>query len=107
MVHKKYKWKNGKRYGPYYYENKRVGEKVITTYLGKSGWDKVDKDIRYKNKLNYSYLSIGIILLILLTVFFVGEIKRPLLSPQGEQLSILLSKQSYSQGDKISGEIKL
>ena len=34
MVHKKYSYRNGKRYGPYYYENKRVDGKIITTYLG-------------------------------------------------------------------------
>ena len=36
VVCKKYKRINGKLYGPYYYENKRVGKKVITTYIGKS-----------------------------------------------------------------------
>jgi len=35
-VFKKYTYKKGKRYGPYYYENKRVGDKVITKYLGTS-----------------------------------------------------------------------
>ncbi len=34
VVHKKYTYKNGKRYGPYYYETKRVNGKIVTTYLG-------------------------------------------------------------------------
>ena len=34
VVHKKYTYKDGKRYGPYLYENKRVDGKVVTTYLG-------------------------------------------------------------------------
>lgn len=36
MVHKKYTYKNGKRFGPYYYETKRVDGNVVTTYLGTS-----------------------------------------------------------------------
>src|SRR3989344_8077523 len=36
MVHKKYSYRDGKKYGPYFYENKRVGEKVVTSYLGKN-----------------------------------------------------------------------
>jgi len=34
MVHKKYTYKDGKKFGPYYYETKRVDGKIITTYLG-------------------------------------------------------------------------
>lgn len=34
-MHKKYTRKNGKVYGPYLYENKRVRGKVVTRYLGK------------------------------------------------------------------------
>ena len=34
MVHKKYTYKDGKRYGPYVYETKRVGDRVVTNYLG-------------------------------------------------------------------------
>jgi len=48
MVHKKYTWKGGKRYGPYLYENKRVGEKIVSTYLGKT------KEKRIKFLLLYS-----------------------------------------------------
>lgn len=34
MVHKKYTYKNGKKFGPYLYETKRVDGKIVTTYLG-------------------------------------------------------------------------
>ncbi len=34
MVHKKYTYKNGKRFGPYLYETERVDGKIITRYLG-------------------------------------------------------------------------
>ncbi|RMD67585.1 hypothetical protein D6817_01160, partial [Candidatus Pacearchaeota archaeon] len=35
MPFQKYTYKKGKRYGPYWYENKRVGNKVVSVYLGK------------------------------------------------------------------------
>jgi len=35
MVYKKYIKKDGKRYGPYYYESERIGDKVMTKYLSK------------------------------------------------------------------------
>ncbi|GEM_PF-3695871 len=34
MVHKKYTYKDGKKYGPYYYETKRIDGKIVTKYLG-------------------------------------------------------------------------
>ena len=51
MVHKKYTYKNGKRFGPYYYETKRVNGKVITTYLG--------RDIKSSGKNYYGLFIIG------------------------------------------------
>jgi hypothetical protein len=36
-VYKKFLNKNGKLYGPYLYENKRVGQKIITSYIGRAG----------------------------------------------------------------------
>lgn len=36
MVHVKYTYKDGKKYGPYYYKTERVNGKIITTYLGSS-----------------------------------------------------------------------
>jgi len=35
MAYKKYITKNGKTYGPYIYESKRVGKKVVSIYYGK------------------------------------------------------------------------
>ena len=35
-MHKKFTYKKGKRFGPYYYETKRVNGKIVTTYLGRS-----------------------------------------------------------------------
>jgi len=36
MVYKKYTWKKGKKYGPYFYESKRVGNRVVSYYLGRA-----------------------------------------------------------------------
>lgn len=33
MAYKRYITRNGKRYGPYYYESKRVNGKVVSTYV--------------------------------------------------------------------------
>lgn len=37
MVHEKFTYKDGKQYGPYLYENKRVDGKIVTSYVGKQG----------------------------------------------------------------------
>ena len=39
MVYKKIIKRGNRTYGPYLYENKRVGNKVITTYVGRAGYD--------------------------------------------------------------------
>ena len=36
MVHEKFIYRNGKKYGPYLYENHRVGGKVVTSYVGRT-----------------------------------------------------------------------
>jgi hypothetical protein len=36
VVHEKFIYRNGKKYGPYLYENKRMGDKVITSYVGRT-----------------------------------------------------------------------
>ena len=51
MVYKKYTFKHGRKYGPYLYENKRVGEKVVTNYLGRG-------DVGGKSKLVYVFIAI-------------------------------------------------
>src|SRR3989344_4063473 len=33
MVYKRYIVRNGKRYGPYYYHNRRIGGRVVTQYV--------------------------------------------------------------------------
>ncbi len=99
MVHKKYTYKNGKRYGPYSYENKRVGNKIITTYLGK----------HHKNKFfSLDYFPLGILLFfvfIFLLFYFVGEII--FLAPELGTFYISLDKEKYLPGETLSGNINL
>ena len=64
MVFEKYYYRDGKKYGPYLYENKRVGDKIITSYLGK----KEDFDRKKHLKL----LLFLLIPLILIAAFFVA-----------------------------------
>lgn len=64
MVHKKYTIKNGKAYGPYLYENKRVNGKVVTRYLGKAE----DKKVRRKKTL-YGFLLLSFVCLNLMLSF--------------------------------------
>jgi len=62
MAHKKYTYRNGKRYGPYIYENRRVGDKVITKYIGKGE----------RNLLNifiYTFITIACLVIIYLIGF--------------------------------------
>ncbi len=65
MVYKKYIKRNGKIYGPYYYESYRKNGKVVTKYVG-SG----DENRKIKNK-NYSniFLIISAASLVLFFVF--------------------------------------
>ena len=90
-MYKKYTFKNGVRYGPYLYENKRVGEKIITTYIGK-----------YKKKKETSlfYILIFTLLIFFLIFFFYKN----LLSTGRIVLNI---EDSYINGEKIYGTFKL
>ncbi|MBX4196634.1 hypothetical protein KW805_03525, partial [Candidatus Pacearchaeota archaeon] len=56
-MHKKYIKKNGKVFGPYLYENKRLNGKVVTSYVGKP-----------ERKMHLSYILIFIILVIFLII---------------------------------------
>jgi hypothetical protein len=78
MVHKRYIKRNGKLFGPYYYESYRVGDKVKKRYLG------TEKDIKRKesqkiksskDSINLNTNSIiftitGIFLVVFLFLFF-------------------------------------
>ena len=88
MVYKKYTSKGGKLYGPYLYENKRVGDKVVTSYIGKN-----------KNKNVFSYILIAIVLIAFFYfLFFISK------NPVGRaslELDLV-----YDVGEPILGEMK-
>ena len=88
---KKYKIINGKKYGPYLYENRRVGEKIITNYLGKS-------ETHEKRNINYSILIIIFLLVILASIFVLMD----RLSPTGKV--VLDIKTSYGFGEPLDGK---
>ena len=65
MVYKKYIKRDGKIFGPYYYESYRQNGKVKTRFI--SGPTKNDKREKKNGKTKY-LIALGIILLILLIV---------------------------------------
>ncbi|NCN52031.1 hypothetical protein GW931_03390 [archaeon] len=74
MVYKKYITKNGRVYGPYYYKSKRVGNKVISEYVGES---KDQKITRKKTILVGISLLVVLSLILLLLVssgIFTGKV---------------------------------
>ena len=54
VVHKKYTYKDGKRYGPYYYKTERVNGEIITTYLGSSIDGKRKRTFMSRNLTNHT-----------------------------------------------------
>ncbi|MBS3083900.1 hypothetical protein J4423_03785, partial [Candidatus Pacearchaeota archaeon] len=93
MVHKKYTYKKGKRFGPYYYETKRVNGEVVTTYLGNHA-PKSNLFSKYK----FIFLSVLIISLIAFALFY---------SFGFTGLASLDIKTEYDSGELISGKINL
>jgi hypothetical protein len=91
VVHKKYTFRNGKLYGPYLYENTRVGEKVITTYVGK------DKSFDKK----FFVYALIFVAFIVLALFLFNTLK---ISPTGR--AILNVGSSYTYGMPLSGTLK-
>lgn len=67
MVYKKYIKKNGKIYGPYDYQSKRVDGKVVSEYVG-------SKNKQHHSKKIYLFL-IAIILIAILLVYLLFIIK--------------------------------
>jgi hypothetical protein len=91
MVHKKYTYKKGKRFGPYYYKTKRVNGKVVTTYLGsKDPRKKFDKDKLVK------FSVLGLIFGVLLLFIFANQF-----SLTGK--ASLDIKSEYEIGEEIEG----
>lgn len=62
MVYKRYIYKNGKKYGPYFYESKKENGKVISNYLGKK------ESVSLKKFVLFFFIIFGIILISSATV---------------------------------------
>ena len=67
MVYKKIIKRGNRTYGPYLYENKRVGNKVITTYVGRAGYDEK------KRKFNFLPYILGIVFIFLISFFVLSN----------------------------------
>ncbi len=108
VIYKRYIYKKGKKFGPYYYENWKENGKVITKYIGPTLPEKYrlkkhrDKDIikGFPNK----YLILGGVLLLLAVTFF-NFVILVQLAPTGK-ISVNIDK-SFDQGDFLSGIVKL
>ena len=59
VVHRKYTYKDGKRYGPYYYKTERVNGEIITTYLGSSADGKRKRTFMSRNLTKPHHLWYG------------------------------------------------
>jgi nitrogen fixation protein FixH len=94
VVHKKYTYKNGKRFGPYYYETKRVNGEVVTTYLGPN----LPKHNGRLKLLKNFLIFFGFILLILALYFISFNLT-------GNATLDVDSK--YNVGEQIKGELAL
>ena len=100
MVHKKYTYKDGKRFGPYLYENKRVNGKVVTTYLGSAE----SKYSSKKKSLQFIGIIVGIFAVLLLLFFvFQNGFFSSLIGTGKVSLDI---KSSYKAGEKLEGAVK-
>lgn len=92
MVYKKYIRKSGKIYGPYLYESKRVGDRIITTYHGVA-----NKKYTSFNK-NLAFISSFILFTLLLFLLFNGEFFTGKASLDVET--------KYKAGEALSGNLK-
>src|SRR3989344_7569634 len=95
MVFKKYVRQGGKKYGPYYYDNTRVGGKVVSTYIGNTYFSVIN----YKAPHLASYLAFAFIFLILLTLFLIAS------HPTGN--AVLNVYTTYNPGENLDGSLRL
>jgi len=102
MAYKKYIRRNGKLYGPYLYESKRVDGKVVSEYRGSEEVSKIPKIKPHHYKK---------IFFILLAIFFVGVlIQFIFVFPNMNKLSgkaVFEVDGSYKSGKPIDGIIRL
>ena len=116
MVHKKYTYKSGKKFGPYYYETKRINGKVVTKYLGRnppykkhnphdsivSSLTEVVKgvEIRKENKRKVISLFAVFLFAVILFLFFSFQVDLT-----GD--IVLDIKSNYKLNEEIEGNLKI
>jgi hypothetical protein len=95
MAYKKYINRNGKFYGPYEYQSKRVNGKVITEYHGS----------KKSNKLMISLLLLGAIAVIIAFIFIFNNSGKTNKDISGQ--SILEMNANYKQGEILNGKLEI
>lgn len=101
MVYKKYFEKNGKKYGPYFYENKRVGQKIVTNYLGTQdpSMEGSKKFSGKKKVFAFAFMILAVVFsLIFLDIF---------LQFSSSGWLILNLQPAYETGDSLGGKLDL
>ncbi|MEK6846615.1 MAG: hypothetical protein AABY16_00440, partial [Nanoarchaeota archaeon] len=93
MVHKKYTYKDGKKFGPYYYETKRINGKVVTTYLGTELPEKFSSPTPSFWKIAVPFFVVIVIFtLLFLSIDFTGNVALDI-------------KTNYEVGEAIEGTL--
>ncbi len=107
MAYKKYIKRNGKLYGPYLYESKRVGGKVVSEYKGSGEVKKkplikspMVKTHHYK-KIFFTLLTIFIVAILIQIIFILPKLNKI----SGK--TIFEVDGSYIAGETLEGVIKL
>ncbi|MGD2073003.1 MAG: hypothetical protein PVG65_05900, partial [Candidatus Thorarchaeota archaeon] len=109
MVYKKYIKRGGKLYGPYYYESKRIGNKVVSNYVKREVAEEEEKPEPPPHKtissinFNKKFLFIIPALLVLIVLMFTLKSFFPALTGK---VALQISP-SYEAGEKISGSMDL
>ncbi len=102
-MYKKYIYKNGKKIGPYYYESKRVGNRIKTVYLG----SKPIKVALQEKKFNHLFLISLLIFLSLIGLFFIRNYTGfSTFNSYSEQLNLEINQsQSYAWNVQNPGDL--
>ena len=93
VVHHKYTYKDGKRYGPYLYETKRVDGRVVTSYLGSS-------QHKFNRKIAYAFLFA---LLLGVFAFFVSSSLHSFSSTGRVAFDVNVV---YKEGEPLDGDLR-
>jgi hypothetical protein len=102
MAYKKYIRRNGKLYGPYLYESKRVDGRVVSEYHG-SEEPKKQKGVKVRDYKKMFFIFAGILLIGILVYFLVTFPNYSKLSGK----AVLGVDTSYEIGKPLEGVLKL